>query len=153
MRWAVNAVSTLPTRPAQRSAKRRLAQRRATGNSNYRSTANGPFYDKIEWKGGGDAVSAARAVLQAGDYNIAWNLQIEQAVLNQLTGSGAKGKVGFQNGFGVERIYLNLTDPNKEVDGERSSIKAPHPFFADKAVRRAFATAIDRKTIASVVHD
>ncbi|HEY8601095.1 MAG TPA: peptide ABC transporter substrate-binding protein, partial [Thermomicrobiales bacterium] len=120
-------------------------------NPNWRD-ANGPFFDKIEWKGGGDAVSAARAVLQTGDYNIAWNLQIEQSVLNQLTGSGAKGKVGFQNGFGVERIYINLTDPNKEIDGERSSVKAPHPFFADKAVRQAFTLAADRKTIAEVLY-
>ncbi len=120
-------------------------------NPNWRD-ANGPFFDKVEWKGGGDAVSAARAVLQTGDYNIAWNLQIEQAVLNQLTGSGAKGKVGFQNGFGVERIYINLTNPNKEVDGERSSVKAPHPFFADKAVRQALTLAVDRKTIAETLY-
>jgi peptide/nickel transport system substrate-binding protein len=47
----------------------------------------------------------------------------------------------------IEHILLNLTDPNKEVDGERSSLKAPHPFFADLKVRQEFALAIDRKTI------
>ena len=47
----------------------------------------------------------------------------------------------------IEHILLNLTDPNKEVDGERASLKAPHPFFADLRIRQAFALAIDRKTI------
>ncbi len=122
-------------------------------NPNWRN-ATGPFFDQIEWKGGGDAVSAARAVLQTGDYNIAWNLQVEQAILSQLTASGAKGKVDFQPGFGVERIYFNFTDPNKEdpTTGERSSIKNPHPFFADKAVRQAFTKSIDRKTMAESLY-
>ena len=39
---------------------------------------------RSRWKGGGDATSAARAVLQTGDYNVAWNLQVEPAILNQL---------------------------------------------------------------------
>src|SRR5205085_10465780 len=34
--------------------------------------ANRPFFDSIEMKGGGDAVSAARAVLQTGEYDYAW---------------------------------------------------------------------------------
>jgi len=120
-------------------------------NPNWRNP-NGPFFDRIDWKGGGDAVSAARAVLQSGDYNLAWNLQVEQSILSQLTASGAKGKVDFQNGFGVERIYFNFTDPNKETDGERSSVKNPHPFFADKAVRQAFTKGVDRKTIAESLY-
>ena len=120
-------------------------------NANWRD-ANGPFFDRIEWKGGGDATSAARAVLQTGDYDLAWNLQVEAAILNQLTASGAKGKVDFQNGFGVERVYFNFTDPNKEIDGERSSVKNPHPFFADKAVRKAFTAAVDRKTMSETLY-
>jgi peptide/nickel transport system substrate-binding protein len=120
-------------------------------NDNWRD-ANGPFYDTIEWKGGGDATSAARAVLQTGDFDIAWNLQIEPSILNQLTGAGAKGKLGFQPGFGVERVLFNFTDPNKEVDGERSSIKAPHPFLADKAVRLAICMLGDRKTMAETLY-
>src|SRR6185295_17863979 len=31
--------------------------------------ANRPFFDTVEIKGGGDAVSAARAVLQTGEYD------------------------------------------------------------------------------------
>jgi len=33
------------------------------------------------------------------------------------------------------------------VDGERSSLKAPHPFLTDPKVRQALALACDRKTI------
>ena len=32
-------------------------------------------------KGGGDAVSAARAVLQTGEYDYAWNMQVEDEIL------------------------------------------------------------------------
>jgi len=42
-------------------------------NKNYHMP-NRPFFDTIEVKGGGDATSAARAVLQTGEYDYAWNL-------------------------------------------------------------------------------
>ena len=58
-------------------------------NPNWRD-ANGPFFDSVEMKGGGDATSAARAVLQTGDYDFAWNLQIEPAILNQLQQRAAR---------------------------------------------------------------
>ncbi|MGI9252666.1 MAG: ABC transporter substrate-binding protein, partial [Thermomicrobiales bacterium] len=45
-------------------------------NENYRE-ADKPFFNKVNLKGGGDAASAARAVLQTGDYHYAWNLQVE----------------------------------------------------------------------------
>jgi peptide/nickel transport system substrate-binding protein len=35
-------------------------------------------------KGGGDAVSAARAVIQTGDYDYAWNTQVEDEILLRL---------------------------------------------------------------------
>src|SRR5262249_9205423 len=38
---------------------------------------NRPYFDTIELKGGGDAVSAARAVIQTGDFDFAWNTQVE----------------------------------------------------------------------------
>ncbi|MFN8517144.1 MAG: ABC transporter substrate-binding protein, partial [Chloroflexia bacterium] len=52
-------------------------------NENYRE-ANKPFFDTVELKGGGDAQSAGRAVLQTGDYDYAWNLQLDDPVLKQL---------------------------------------------------------------------
>ena len=43
---------------------------RGERNPNYH-LPNRPFFDTIEMKGGGDAVSAARAVLQTGEYDYA----------------------------------------------------------------------------------
>src|SRR6185436_10471173 len=49
---------------------------RAKINPNYH-VANRPHFDEVEVKGGGDAVSAARAVLQTGEYDYAWNMQVD----------------------------------------------------------------------------
>jgi len=114
-------------------------------NPNYRE-ANKPFFDRVELKGGGDATSAARAVLQTGDYDYAWNLQVEDTILKQLE-TGGKGVAQFAPGGGIERLLINLTDPNKEVEGERSSLKAPHPFLTDMKVRQALDLASDRKSV------
>jgi peptide/nickel transport system substrate-binding protein len=40
-----------------------------------------------------------------------------------------------------------MTDPNKEVDGEKSSLKAPHPFQSDLKVRQAYALGIQRDVL------
>jgi peptide/nickel transport system substrate-binding protein len=115
-------------------------------NENYRE-ANKPSFDTIQLKGGGDAPSAARAVLQTGDYDFAWNLQVEWSVLNQLKTSGSKGDLNITPGASCERVIVNFTDPNKDVDGERSSIQAPHPFQVDPKIRQAYALLVDRDTI------
>ena len=60
-------------------------------NSSYHMP-NRPYFDSIEIKGGGDAISAARAVLQTGEYDFAWNLQVEDEILQRLE-KGGKGKV------------------------------------------------------------
>ncbi|QIR36004.1 peptide ABC transporter substrate-binding protein [Tolypothrix sp. PCC 7910] len=115
-------------------------------NSFFRE-ANKPFFKRVELKGGGDAVSAARAVLQTGDVDFAWNLQVEAPILKQLEAAG-KGRLDISFGSFLERIAINQTDPNKETkEGERSSIEFPHPFFQDLKVRQAFNYAIDRNTI------
>ena len=61
---------------------------------------------------------------------------------------GRKGTFRMFPGTSVEHIQLNRTDPWTEVDGERSSVKVPHPFFTDLRVRQAYAAAVDRRTIA-----
>jgi peptide/nickel transport system substrate-binding protein len=108
--------------------------------------ANRPHFDTIELKGGGDAVSAARAVLQTGEYDFAWNLQVEDEILLRLE-RGGKGRVMFADGTAMEHVQLNNTDPWTEVDGERSSIKTKHPILTDPAVRRAFGHLVDRKSV------
>lgn len=109
-------------------------------------------FKRIELKGGGDATSAARAVLQTGDADYAYNLQVESKVLDDLA-KGDKGKLVSNLGSLSERILFNQTDPNKATDtGERSSLKYPHPFFTDPNVREAFTLAIDRDTIAQQLY-
>ncbi len=119
-------------------------------NPNYRDPAK-PFFKQIDIKGGGDAVSAARAVLQTGEYDYAWNLQVEAQVLTGLQ-QGGKGDLVVAAGGGVEQIILNQADPNTEIDGERASLKSKHPFLADQRVRQALALAIDRETMAKQLY-
>ena len=108
--------------------------------------ANQPHFDSIEMKGGGDAISAARAVLQTGEYDFAWNMQVEDEILKRLE-TGGKGKAVITDGGNIEHIQVNFTDPNTDVDGERSSAKTKHPLFLDPAVRKALAMLIDRKSV------
>ena len=109
---------------------------------------NRPYFDTIEMKGGGDAVSAARAVIQTGEYDYAWNLQVEDEILLRLeSGGSAKGRVEIVPGGNIEQIQLNSTDPWTEVDGERSSAKTRHPLFSDRAVRQALGLLVDRASV------
>jgi peptide/nickel transport system substrate-binding protein len=113
--------------------------------------SNRPFFDAIELKGGGDAVSAARAVLQTGEYDYAWNVQVEDEVLRRLEASG-KGRIIITPGGSIEHVQLNSTDPWTEVDGERSSITTTHPTLSDPAVRDALALLVDRNSIARYIY-
>jgi peptide/nickel transport system substrate-binding protein len=119
-------------------------------NPNYREP-NKPFFSEIDIKGGGDAPSAARAVLQTGEYDYGWNLQVEAQVLNGLM-QGGKGDLVTGPGGGVEQVLLQQADPNTEVDGERASLKSKHPFLTDIKVRQAMALAIDRDTMAKQLY-
>ena len=64
---------------------------RAELNPNYH-VPNRPFFDTLEMKGGGDAASAARAVIQTGEYDFAWNMQVEDDILQRME-QGGKGRV------------------------------------------------------------
>jgi peptide/nickel transport system substrate-binding protein len=110
-----------------------------------------PHFDRVELKGGGDATSAARAALQSGEVDWAWNLQVEAQVLQQMARDG-DGTLAAAPGPGVERILVNFTDPNTEVDGERSHISVPHPFLSELEARTALTYACDRDTIAGQLY-
>lgn len=110
-----------------------------------------PYFDTIEIKGGGDAVSAARAVLQTGEYDYGWNMQVEDEILQKLE-NGGQGKVSVVPTGNIEFIALNSADPNVEVDGERASIKTKHPLFSDPAVREAINLLIDRGAIQKYIY-
>ncbi|HTP71847.1 MAG TPA: peptide ABC transporter substrate-binding protein [Burkholderiaceae bacterium] len=112
---------------------------------------NRPYFDSIEMKGGGDATSAARAVLQTGEYDYAWNLQVEDEVLKRMEDSG-KGVIFIVEGGDIEFLQLNITDPWNEVDGERASPKSKHFAFSDPAVREAMSLVTDRKSIQEFIY-
>jgi peptide/nickel transport system substrate-binding protein len=114
-------------------------------NENYRD-ANLPAFSSVLMKGGGDAVSAARAVLETGEFDYAWNLQVEPEILSTMAKAG-KGKVISAFGTSVERMMVQLTNPDPALGDRRATYeggKNPHPFNKDPAVRRALSMAIDR---------
>jgi peptide/nickel transport system substrate-binding protein len=110
-----------------------------------------PYFDTIEIKGGGDATSAARAVLQTGEYDYAWNVLVEDDVLKRMEAAG-KGRVVFNPTGTTEFILLNAADPNVEVEGERAHPKSRHPILGDPAVRRALGLLLDRESIQQFVY-
>ena len=119
-------------------------------NTNYHME-NRPYFDSIEMKGGGDAVSAARAVLQTGEFDFAWNMQVEDEILMRLE-KGGKGHVVISPGGNIEHIQLNTTDPWTEVDGERSSLKTKHPTLSDPAVRQALSLLVDKASVEKFIY-
>ena len=119
-------------------------------NPNYHM-ANKPYFDAIEMKGGGDAVSAARAVLQTGEYDFAWNLQVEDEILLRLEKDG-KGRVTFSDGGNIEHIQLNTTDPWTESDGERAKLGTKHPTLQYPEVRQALTMLVDKASVEKFIY-
>lgn len=118
-------------------------------NPNYRDPAK-PAFATMTVKGGGDAQAAARAVLETGEFDYAWNTQINPEMQAQMA---AGGKGVLLNGFGtlVERIEMNMTNPDPALpEGERSTTKHPHPFLSDLNVRKALSMAIDRQVLVDI---
>ena len=118
-------------------------------NPEYRDPAK-PAFATVNFKGGGDAAAAARAVMETGEYDYAWNTQLAPDIQEQMK---AAGKGVFVNGFGtlVERIEMNMTDPSPDLpEGERSTAKHPHPILSDIKVRTALSMAIDRNLLVEV---
>lgn len=117
-------------------------------NPNYRDPAK-PAFASLTFKGGGDAAAAGRSVLETGEFDYAWNLQLAPEVLANMEAAG-KGKVVSSFGTLVERILVNLTNPSPDLGDERSTAKHPHPFLSDKAVRQALSMAIDRNLLVEI---
>jgi peptide/nickel transport system substrate-binding protein len=114
---------------------------------------NRPHFDTIEIKGGGDAVSAARAVIQTGEYDYAWNMQVEDEILLRLENGGdARGRVEIVASGAIEHMQINSADPWTEVDGERSSATTSHPLFSDQAVRQALSLLVDRASVQTHIY-
>ena len=79
-------------------------------NENFRE-AGKPAFASVLFKGGGDAASAARSVLETGEFDYAWNLQIDPTVLSDMESAGL-GSVVTAFGTSVERLHLNQTNPD-----------------------------------------
>ncbi len=115
--------------------------------------SNRPYFDTIEMKAGGDAVSAARAVIQTGEYDFAWNTQVEDEILLKLENTdNARGRIEIVSSMAVEHIQINSADPWTEVEGERSNAKTKHPLFSDPAVRQALRLLVDRTSIQAHIY-
>ena len=122
-------------------------------NPNYREEGK-PYFDRVIFKGGGDAESAARAVLETGEADYAWNLQISPAVLTGMEAAG-NGQVVVAFSSSVERLMLNQTDvspdnPDRSVWMEDGS--NAHPFLTIPEVADAMSLAIDRNIIAEQLY-
>jgi peptide/nickel transport system substrate-binding protein len=123
-------------------------------NENFRDPTK-PFFTEVVFKGGGDAASAARAALETGEVDYAWNLQVEPQILNAMAAAG-KGKVLTAFAGNVERILMNFTNPDPALGDKRSEWTEddpnPHPFVSDPVVRQALSMAVDRTTIATQLY-
>jgi peptide/nickel transport system substrate-binding protein len=118
-------------------------------NPNYRDPAK-PAFATVTFKGGGDAAAAGRAVLETGEFDYAWNLQLAPDVLQGMVAAG-KGEALSAFGTLVERVEVNLTDASPSLpEGERSTLMHPHPFLTDPAVRAALSKAIDRELLVEI---
>ncbi len=111
-----------------------------------------PAFSKLLFKGGGDATSAARSVLETSEMHYAWNLQVEPEILTKMAEAG-KGTIIAGFGTSVERLMVNFTNPDPDLGDDRAEYlggnnnRNPHPFLADYAVRRALSLAIDRQIL------
>lgn len=117
-------------------------------NENYRE-ANKPYFDRVLLKGGGDAQSAARASIQTGEFDYGWNLAVEPELLQGMESPDNPGELVVYGGLTMERININFSDPNTEVDGQRSEMNTPHPILSDLAVRQAIIMATNRELMST----
>ena len=121
-------------------------------NPFYRGEA--AYFDRVVLEGGGDAVSAARAVMERGEADYAWNLQVEPKLLVELEARGL-GKVVTAFSSLVERIVVNQTNPDPALGDERSEYRDgqnPHPFLTFAPIRQAMSMAIDRAAISQSLY-
>lgn len=129
-----------------------VVEGRWTFSANEQYREGNPAFSLVELEGGVTPYVAARRVLRDGDADFAHNLQLSIEDRVALSKSG-EGRVMATFGSSVERIMLNVTDPNRATaDGERSSVENPHPFLSDLKVRQAIDYAIDRDAIANQVY-
>jgi len=107
-------------------------------NAAYRMP-NSPAFAQVLLKGGGDAMSAGRAVLETGEFDYAWNLQLGPDILAAMATRG-KGQITTAFATLVERLTFNLHVPGSQPP-------QPHPALSDIAMRRALSMALDQEAM------
>lgn len=117
-------------------------------NENYRDEGK-PAFSTLVLKGGGDATAAGRSVLETGEFDYAWNLQLAPDVIANMEAAG-KGTVVAAFGTLVERLMVNLSNPDPALGDRRATVDHPHPFLSDIAVRQALSMAIDRELLVEI---
>ena len=89
--------------------------------------------------------------MQTGEYDYAWNLQVEDELLLRLE-QGGKGRTSITPGGNIEIIQLNMADPWTEIEGERAHSSSKHPILSDKAVREAISLVVDRAGVQKFIY-
>ena len=113
-----------------------------------------PYFDRVFFKGGGEAIDAAGAVMERGEADYAWNLQVEPEALAGMEAAGL-GKVVVAYASLVERIIVNQTNPDQALGDDRSEYldgKNPHPFLTYTPIPQAMSMAIDRGLISEQLY-
>ena len=114
-----------------------------------------PYFDAVVFKGGGDAVGSARAVMETGEADVGWNLQVEPEILAEMEGDDALGVIEAAFAGSVERILVNQTNPDPELGEMRAEYddgNNPHPFLVGTVIPQAMSMAIDRELIAGQLY-
>ncbi len=116
-------------------------------NPFYRGEA--AYFDEVVLRGGGDAAGAARSVLELGDAEYGWNLQVAPELLEGMEARGV-GRVAAAFASQVERLVVNQTNPDPGLGEDRSEYldgANPHPFLTFRPIPEAMSMAIDRAAI------
>ncbi len=121
-------------------------------NPHYRGET--PYFDRVVIAGGGTAEQAASAVLERGEADYGWNLQVPPLALAAMEAAGF-GTVVTAFAAGTERIVINHTNPDPALGDDRSEYLGgtnPHPFLTFAPITQAMSMAIDRWHIATELY-
>jgi peptide/nickel transport system substrate-binding protein len=120
-----------------------------SANENFRVEGK-PAFASVTFKGGGSAEASGRAVMETGEFDYGWNLQLAPDVIAKMAEAG-KGVPVSAFGALVERLEMNLTNPSPDLPPEtRATVAEPHPFLSNGDVRKALSIAIDRELLVEV---
>ena len=94
-------------------------------NDNYR-VPDQPHFSRLVIRGAEDAAAAARAVLETGEADYAWNLLVEPAILDPMVAEG-RGQLVSAFAGSVERIMFNFTNPDPGAGRQACGVEQGRP--------------------------